>query len=183
MHCGLFGLFRKSNLVLKSPSAFHCRKHLLVKDVSKCPAGLALKVKWTKTIQCRERYFHIPLPFLQGHPLYPVTVVISLLMLHPNLDPNAPLFSLGSVSSVLTQSSFVRQLHNHLLRLGLPANQFSGHSFRRGGAVWAFKNGLTGEIVQTLGDWKSHGYLAYLDISLVTKFTWLQQFSTFLPYT
>lgn len=177
-----FGLFRKSNLVPKSPSAFQPNKHFLVEDVSKCTSGLSLRVKWTKTIQCHERCFHIPLPYLNYHPLCPVTAIMSLLMLHQDLDPKAPLFSLGSVNTVLTQSSFVKQLHQHLTRLGLPADQFSGHSFRRGGATWAFQNGLPGEVVQALGDWKSQAYLSYLEISLTTKFTWLKQFATSLPY-
>ena len=44
----------------------------------------------------------------------PVTALMNLLMLHQVLHPGAPLFSLGSVASVLTQSSFVNQLHHHL---------------------------------------------------------------------
>lgn len=177
-----FGLFRKSNVIPKSPSTFQPTKHFIVGDVYKCPEGLSLKVKWSKTIQFQERVFHVPLPFLVNHPLCPVTALITLLRLHQTHDPQAPLFSFGSVASVLTQPSFVNQLRHHLQKSGVPPQNYSGHSFRRGGASWAFEAGLPGEVIQSLGDWKSQAYLIYLEINLPSKFQWLKQFSTKLPY-
>ena len=32
--------------------------------------------------------------------------------------------------------------------------RFRGHSFRRGGATWAFRNGVPGELIQIYGDWQ-----------------------------
>jgi len=161
----------------KSPATLHPTKHLTVGDVSQCPQGLSVKVKWSKTPQCQERNYDVPLPFLINHPLCPVTALMNLLMLHPNLDPKAPLFSLGSIPSVLTQASFVTQL-----RYNFPPQNYSGHSFRRGGASWAFEAGLPGVVIQSMGDWKSQAYLAYLEINLLSKFKWLSFFSTQLPY-
>ena len=119
-----------------------------VGDVKKCTQGFALRVKWTKTIQFKERHYEVPLPFLRGHPLCPVKALMSLLALHPSLYQGNPLFSLGSVSSVLTQASFASQLQTQLLAAGLPASQYSGHSFRCGGATWAFEAGLPGEVMR-----------------------------------
>ena len=177
-----FGLFRKSNVVPKSPATFQPTKHFTVGDVCKCPEGLSIKVKWSKTIQFHERSFDVPLPFMLNHPLCPVTALMNLLMLHRELHSGSPLFSLGSVASVLTQASFVNQLHHHLANSGVPPHSYSGHSFRRGGASWAFEAGLPGEVIQSLGDWKSQAYLIYLEINLPSKFKWLKQFSTTLPY-
>lgn len=177
-----FGLFRKSNVVPKSPSTFQPMKHFTVGDIYKCPEGLSLRVRWSKTIQFQERSFDVPLPFLFNHPLCPVTALINLLKLHQPRDPHAPLFSFGSVSSVLTQASFVSQLRHHLQSSGVAPDSYSGHSFRRGGASWAFEAGLPGEVIQSLGDWKSQAYLLYLEINLQSKFQWLKLFSTKLPY-
>ena len=176
-----FGLFRKSNLAPKSSASFHKDKHFVVGDLNKCNLGLSLSVKWTKTIQCKERQFTVPLPFLPHHPLCPVTALMSLLLLHGRVDEKAPLFSLGTATSVLTQSAFVNKLHHTLTSVGLDASNYSGHSFRRGGASWAFEVGLPGEVIQSMGDWKSHAYLAYLEFDLNTKFKWLDRFTTSLP--
>jgi len=42
---------------------------------------------------------------------------------------------------------------------------FSPHSFRRGGATFAFDCGLPLEIIKSLGDWQSDAYLIYLELS------------------
>ena len=43
---------------------------------------------------------------------------------------------------------------------------FPGHSFRRGGATFAFAGEVPGELIQLHGDWASDAYLRYLDVSL-----------------
>ena len=177
-----YGLFRKANIAPKSVRAFDKNKHFTTGDLEKCHQGLVLIVKHTKTIQCRERSLQIPLPFLNNHPLCPTTAVINMLRVKSSLDPNTPLFSLGTANSLLTQPVFVSRLREVLQRCGLDETNYSGHSFRRGGASWAFEAGLPGEMIQQLGDWKSAAYLVYLEINLQTKFHWIQQFACKLPY-
>ena len=175
-----FGLFRKSNLIPKSQSSFDPKKHLTVDDVQKCSQGLLLKIKWSKTIQYGERTYQAPLPYLKDHPLCPVTVLDALLSQNKETC-GTPLFSIQSPPTILTHSSFVKTLRSHLECLGYPSSHFSGHSFRRGGATWAFQSGLPGEIIQSLGDWKSHAYLAYLELNSMDKFKYMKTFSTSLP--
>ena len=62
--------------------------------------------------------------------------------------------------------------------MGLPSKEFSGHSFRRGGATYLFKMGIPGELIQVMGDWHSDAYKAYLEIDLSTKFNLLKDLST-----
>ena len=57
----------------------------------------------------------------------------------------------------------------------------SGHSFRRGGATWAFKCGIPGEIIQEIGFWKSDAYLRYLEIEMDLKKSALSTFGSALP--
>ena len=46
---------------------------------------------------------------------------------------------------------------------------FSEHSFRRGGATWAFQSGVPGEMIQILGDWASDAYKKVLEFSMQDK--------------
>ena len=58
-------------------------------------------------------------------------------------------------------------LRDRLQSAGIPqAHLFRGHSFRRGGASWAFSCRIPEELIQGFGDWQSDTYKCYLDISL-----------------
>ena len=176
-----FGLFRKSNLCPPSVKQFDPAKHFTTADLTRSVRGLALRVKYSKTIQFRERDYQVPLPFLSNHPLCPVTALLALLKVQSAGLPPKPLFAVQG--QLLTQPQFVTQLKSSITKLGYQASEYSGHSFRRGRASWAFKTGLPGEAIQALGDWKSQAYLMYLDIDLSTKFHYMSQFSKDLPTT
>ena len=47
--------------------------------------------------------------------------------------------------------------------------EFSSHSFRRGGATFAFQTGVSPELIQLHGDWASDSYKQYLHMSFATK--------------
>jgi hypothetical protein len=51
------------------------------------------------------------------------------------------------------------------VRIGKNPKQFSTHSFRRGGASWAFSSEIPSELIQLYGDWKSDAYKNYLRFS------------------
>ena len=53
---------------------------------------------------------------------------------------------------------------------------FTGHSFRRGGATWAFQAGIPGELIQICGDWASDAYKRYLEFSMDDKLNLAAQF-------
>ena len=46
---------------------------------------------------------------------------------------------------------------------------YSPHSFRRGGASFAFRCNVPAEIIQRQGDWQSDAYLIYLEMSSAQK--------------
>ena len=50
---------------------------------------------------------------------------------------------------------FLKRLCVILSSLGLPARDYACHSFRRGGASFAFCAGLPVELIKILGDWHS----------------------------
>ena len=78
---------------------------------------------------------------------------------------------------LITQS----ELKDTMSVLGLPKNNYSGHSFRRGGASWALQAGRPGEVIQILGDWKSDTYKEYLHLNTQTKFHFMSLFCNKLP--
>ena len=58
----------------------------------------------------------------------------------------------------------------HVLDLcGVDSAFYGSHSLRRGGASWALKCGLNGDLVRILGDWKSNAYMSYLEIPVADK--------------
>lgn len=178
-----FGLLRKSNLLPPSAKQFNPSKHPCRGDITKASGGLALRIKASKTIQFGERIHLIPLPFIQGHPLCPVTAITAMLCQQPRqLTPSHPLLTLPA-GQLLTQSAFLTRLRSILQTCGLPAHAFSGHSFRRGSASAMFQAGLPGEVIQIMGDWKSDAYKLYLDIDIDSKFKLISPWIKSLPLT
>ena len=88
-------------------------------------------------------------------PTCPVNAVHTMLSYHPApLRPNSPLFSLDG-SSPITRYGFLKSVSSLLSRAGLDSSQYSGHSFRRGGAQSAYDTGLPIDDLQLIGRWKS----------------------------
>ena len=70
----------------------------------------------------------------------------------------------------MTKTIFVEQFRRLLVSAGVPdPHAFTGHSFRRGGASWAFQAGVPGELIQVCGDWASDAYKKYLEFSMQSR--------------
>ena len=148
-----FGLFRKCNL-FASTGSFDPNKQFVRTDFTlNANRSLTIKVRWSKTIQCRERELQVTLPVLHPHPLCPVTAVCRAMHQSPLQSASAPAFP-------ITGAVFDRKLKASVRG---ESGQITSHSFRRGGAVHALSSGLPGEVVKLFGDWKSAAYLSYLD--------------------
>ena len=178
-----FGFFRKSNLFPPNKKSFDESKHLCRSDFSLHPWGIMLKIKWSKTIQFGERLLQSPIPLLRNHPLCPVSALIQAFRITKLADSNGPAFVVPTANSFEPMSpiNFVKQLRGILNLSGLPAQDYSGHSFRRGSASWAIQNGIPGEVIKILGDWKSDAYLSYLSLNSRAKINSIYQFSEGLP--
>jgi len=165
---GFFTLLRKSNLVPPSGTAFSPDKHLARESIQLTADGLMVHVKWSKTRQFRQRVLQLPVSAIPGHPLCPRQAVLNMLHLLPAKD-SSPAFlvpaSGGGLVS-LTHATFVSHLKTLLEAAGLPSAQYSGHSFRRGGATFAWRCGADSNTIKLLGDWSSDAYEVYLDSSL-----------------
>ena len=91
-------------------------------------------------------------------------------------DPLFRYYSKGQVNS-LTYGLFLSMLKQKLQQLGgFQADQYAGHSFRRGGTTLALSCNIPAELVKVLvyGDWTNSAYLRYFEPSLSTRFTLAQ---------
>ena len=62
----------------------------------------------------------------------------------------------------LTKAKLTDHIQQALCSLGLPYQDFTGHSFRIGTATMAANAGLEDSVIRTLGRWNSSAFLVYI---------------------
>ena len=159
-----FGLLRRSNVMPNSQGDFDADKHLRRKDLSFTSEGLKVRIRWSKTNQFRSREMLLPYPRLKGQSLCPTQAVYNAVRLTPGAPMEGPALTLTNSPpfSPLTPAIFIDALRRALGGCGRDPRDFSGHSFRRGGAVWGYRQGLSVDTLRELGDWRSNSYTAYI---------------------
>ena len=135
-------------------------------------AGANIHVSATKTIQCQQRSLIVRIPAIPGSHLCPILALRRHLAINPG-PVCAPLFSVfsGSGLAPITYKQFCVFLSRVLSKLHLDPSLYSPHSFRQGGATFAFDCHIPPEIIKLQGDWKSDAYLVYLELSQQQKTT------------
>lgn len=166
-----FSFLRKSNLMAASPSATSDKLPRRC-DFVFAPEGAFLQIRATKTIQFKQRILLIPLPFIPNSPLCSVSALINHFRLN-SLASSDFLFSVpsshSSQSRPITYVNFASFLSKVITTLDLDPQPFSPHSFRLGGASFAFECNVPAELIKFQGDWRSDAYLAYLEMSSSQK--------------
>ena len=96
----------------------------------------------------------------------PVSLIDKFCMLRRTMQasPEDPLFILPG-GEPLTRNSFLSMLKCLLLRLGLDASKYTGHSFRIGAATSAEAANIPDHLIKTLGRWSSDCYQRYIRTS------------------
>ena len=94
-----------------------------------------------------------------GDDLCPVAALLSWLV-YRGPSPG-PLF-LTQSGAPLARPSLVTELRGALSKLGLEADQYSGHSFRKGAATTAAAQGIPDSQIKLLGRRKSSAFQRYL---------------------
>lgn len=180
---GFFGFLRRANLLPQSAAAHKPTVNLSRVHFSPHSWGLAVKIVHSKTNQFKEREIIIALPSLPGHQLCPVSAILRAFALTPTVPALGPAFWHVQAAGLqpLTKSQFARKLSTTLVELGFPADKYSGHSLRRGGASWALACGIPAEIIQLMGDWKSSCFMGYFHCPLSSRLNYAQQFALCLP--
>ena len=93
-------------------------------------------------------------------PLCPVTALLAYNMALRQ-GCLAPFFR-DNEGRPLAKAFFVRAICQTLSELGLPADQFAGHSFRIGAATAAAQAGLEDSVIKALNRWSSAAFLLYI---------------------
>jgi hypothetical protein len=166
-----YTLFRKSNFTAPTELGFVPTKHLCRRDVRMKGNGtLEILSQWSKTNQFHERELVFPVAPAGCLELNAVAYVCAYFM-SDSCAPDAPAFRVKKANRFVPMTGrwFVKKLKNVLVRAGYDADNYSGHSFRAGGATWAFECGLNSDMIKLLGDWRSDTYLGYLRLTDVSK--------------
>ena len=79
-----------------------------------------------------------------------------------------PLFSLSN-KKCIWYSQYQAKLKSLIKKIGLNPDNYSSHSFRRGGCSYSFKSGVPADLIQYHGDWRSDAYKKYLALTLHDK--------------
>lgn len=166
--CAVFMFFlmaRKSNMMPLSQSSFDANCQLLRRDVCLLDNCLMVHLKWSKTNQYGARKLVLPLTRIDGSCLCPCLAFERMCKL-VKVSGGSPAFIyfLNGKQVILVYSVFQNKLRSLILKLGLNASSFSSHSFRRGGASWAFRSGVASELIQMHGDWVSDAYKLYVHV-------------------
>ena len=174
-----FSFLRKSNLLSSSVTDFDPSRHLCRQDITFHKDGATICLRKTKTIQFNQRQLAIPLPRIPNPPLCPscTLLMLSKIVQHQPHPSSVFLYMRNNAVVPLTYPKFLHRLHQSLCALGIDSHNYSGHSFRRGGASFALECGVPGELIQAQGDWKSDAYKAYLDPSLQYRKQVMQKFA------
>ena len=166
MLIAFFCFLRKDNFTVDKVDAFNSRRHLCRNDVCFGRADVTFTFRHSKTNQFHARVHRTKAVRIPGHLLDPVQALINAFKACPHADPAGPAFAIptpdGGVSP-LTHRLFVETLRFCLSKIGVDPSQFSGHSFRRGGATFAHRMGVSPLLIKLMGDRSSDAYMAYID--------------------
>jgi hypothetical protein len=166
-----FLMARKSNMVANSRVSFQSDKQLCRGDVLVREDCILVNIRWSKTIQFGQRSYTVPLVRIPDDVLCPVAAFKHMVRLTPGKKwgSNFLVWDPDGHKMPFTYKQFQHSIKTLVSLTGRNARLYSSHSFRRGGASWAFKCGIRGELIQTHGDWKSLAYLRYLEFATDTR--------------
>ena len=149
-----FGCLRISNLAPHSVAAFDPSSNMTIADVTFQPQSMQIAIKWSKTLQYRNKVHIITLPKLKHSPLYPVKALKTAIKAY-NPAPDESLFQLPSagVWQPLIDSRIRKVLSKLNVKLGVAPNHYTFHSFRRSGATLAYNAHMPIQSIKHHGSW------------------------------
>jgi len=178
-----FAFLRKSNVTTGHQHTEDITHALLAGDVAVDEQSYTLwiRLRCTKTLQYSERTLDVPIRGNRGSPIDPIAwwkLHLQSSALPRAADTHAFAYQLRGRWVSLTHSAFVKQLKLVLEQHGIDSRLYASHSFRRGGATFAFIAGASGELIKALGDWRSATYLRYIDLGPEMRMIAAQRMAT-----
>ena len=178
-----FTLARLGSILPASTKSRDFQRFLTRDRINFCAEGLVVTLLHTKTIQFGTRRLHIPLLKLNST-LCPVLAYRNALhMIRASEFLPAFVFQEKAKTRWLTKDLFISTFRTVASKfMEADVSSCTGHSFRRGGASWAFQSGVPGELIQVMGDWASNAYKQYLEFTLQNKVQLAALFTFKLPH-
>ena len=159
-----FSFCRSGKTTVPGEAMYNPEVHLsysdLAVDDALAPQAISIKIKTSKTDQCRRGYKVVL--GRTNNCLCPVSALLSYLALYRNLP--GPLFHWQN-KIPLSKPKFVEHVRKTLLSANIPARLYAGQSFCIGAATTAATAGMEDSTIQTLGRWKSSSYLLYIRLN------------------
>ena len=160
-------LYRKSSIAPESLQSFDAKTGL-TRDKAIVSNGVVLVYQnHSKTNQFMSSTRVTPLvpgAIVSLDPVFHYNKLVS-----ENIVPdNCPAFSflVNGLVRCVTHKSFTKYLKFLLVKIGLNPHDWSGHSFRRGGASLLYRLGIDPLTIQACGDWSSDTFLRYLEVNI-----------------
>ncbi len=161
--CSWFLMLRSSNTTPQTRAEFHPIKHLCWSSIVLTPSVALVTITWTKTIQYTERELVIPLLAIPGSPLCPVSALWNLHRFKSKAKQGA--IFVDRFGYPITYKAFLRKIKQLAAASGLNPDEYATHSFRIGGATFAYQAGVPLQLIQLQGDWQSLAILRYFQCS------------------
>ena len=160
---GFFAFLRLSNLVPHAVGEFDFTRHLTGDDIFFTSKYAKVMIKWSKTIQTRDRIQCLTLPKLTNRSICPYTALKNLFKLYP-MSGLSPLFQIQNSQGLhpLTDSRVRKTLKYINTHLGLRPNFFTFHDFRRSGATFAYHSHIPMQEIKRHGTWSSECVWDYI---------------------
>lgn len=163
-----WGMLRKSNTTSGFQNPMDPGACILVSDVA-VEVGthtLQIAIRKSKTNQFRDRVHTLHIAGDKGSALDPVAAWMRHVEVN-DTPSHLTAFSYrsGSGWEPMLHSTLVSATKTLASKVGLDPESVSGHSYRRGGASFAFKAGVSEMLIQRQGDWRSDAYKGYIVLS------------------
>ncbi|XP_056122442.1 uncharacterized protein LOC130100837 [Rhinichthys klamathensis goyatoka] len=155
-----FGFLRCSELAITS--RFDPKIHPNISDLSVLDSEtISFLIKQSKTDQTKKGHFIYI--FNLSSPIQPFQTILAYLQLRNSHAKShlEPLF-IDDSNKPVTRFWFQKHLKSVLQLSGIPAENFSSHSFRIGAATSAAQKGLSQQQIQALGRWSSDAFQTYI---------------------
>ena len=156
-----FAFLRISNVAPYSAKSFDQSIHLTKSDIIFGPPGAHIIIKWSKTLQTRDKYQIVQIPSLVDKLICPVQAIQNMLTLYPR-SRNAPLFMSPLTMLSVTQGQIRQALAMLLSFLHVPHQHINFHAFRRSGVTLAFNSNVSLQNLKVHGGWKLDAIWSYL---------------------
>ena len=158
-----FAFLRLSNLAPHAKADFDHTRHLTGNDVFFTEKYLKVLLKWSKTMQTRDKVQCVTLPRLKIKLLCPFRAEKALFKLYP-MSGLAPLLQIHNDQgwNPLTDSQVRKSLKTINIHLGLSPRFFTFHDFRRSGATYAFYSHVPIQQIKRHGTWSLDCVWSYI---------------------